>query len=102
VEPDDVLLGAALVDWAARERNRLAERQVRVEVDGPHDPEGMDPVYILRLRSSGNEAEATLFRGGMLLLGIYDDDAVEVRHSHVDASTPEDVTAALDALVTSV
>ncbi len=62
----------------------------------------MDPVYILRLRSSGDEAEALLFRGGTLLLATYDDAAVEVRQSHVDATSPDDITAALTALADAV
>ncbi len=91
----------ALAAWVAAEREQLEGREVRVEVDGPHDPVGMDPVYILRLRT-GNEAEAVLFRGGTLLLATYDEAAVEVRESHVDATSPEDVKAALTALAKSV
>ncbi len=97
VRVDDERLAAALAGWAASEREQLQQREVRVELDGPHDPVGMDPVYILRLRSSGNEAEALLFRGGALLLATYD-AAVEVRESHIDATSLEDITAALTAL----
>ena len=66
-----------------------------LDVDGPHSLVGMAPVHILRLRSSGNETEALLFRGGPLLLATYNDGAVEVYESHVNATSPEDVTAAL-------
>jgi hypothetical protein len=102
VAVDDERLAVALAEWARDRREELAERGVRVELEGPFDSMGMDPVYLLRLCSSGNEAEATLFRGGTLLLATSDDKATEVRQSHVDALVPSDVTAALTALAESV
>ena len=99
---DDEGLAAAFADWVREHRHELAERGVRVELEGPFDPMGMDPHYLLRLRSSGNEAEASLFRGGTLLLATYADEATDVRQSHVDAVVPSDVTAALTALGDSV
>lgn len=102
MEGDDERLATALAQWARDHREKLAARGVRVEVEGPFDPMGMDPVYLLRLRSSGNEAEASLFRGGTLLLATYDDAATDVRQSHVEAVAPSDVTAALTALADGV
>ncbi len=99
---DDERLARALAAWVATEREQLEGREVRLNVDGPYDPVGMDPVYILRLRSSGKEAEAVLFRGGTLLLATYDEAAAEVRESHVDAASPEEVKAALTALAEGV
>ncbi len=102
MEGDDERLSTALAEGVRDHRQELAQRGVRVEVEGPFDPMGMDPVYLLRLRGSGNEAEASLFRGGTLLLATYDDEATDVRQSHVDAVVPSDVTAALTALADSV
>ena len=99
---DDGALETALAEWAHKQREPLAKRGVQLELDGPFDPVGMDPVYLLRLRGSGNEAEASLFRGGTLLLATFDDAATEVRESHIEAVMAADVTAALSALADSV
>ena len=99
---DDDRLAEAVADWVRDHRDRLEQRGVRVEMQGPFDPMGMDPVYLLRLRSDVNEGEASLFRGGTLLLATYDDEATDMRESHVDAVVPSDVTAALTALAENV
>jgi hypothetical protein len=102
VEDLDARLAAALDGWVVDNREALVARGVKVVLDGPHDPMGMDPVYLLRLDSARAESEATLFRGGTLLLATVDKAMLTVRQSHVDAESELDVTAALTSLADDV
>lgn len=102
VDDLDERLAATLAAWVASNRDALTARGVQVVLDGPHDPMGMDPVYLLRLDSPRAEAEATLFRGGTVLLATVDKARRTVQQGHVDASEGRDVTEALARLADDV
>lgn len=102
VDDLDERLAASLDAWVASNRDALIARGVQVVLDGPHDPMGMDPVYLLRLDSARAEAEATLFRGGTVLLATLDKTSKTVRQGHVDASQERDLTEALTRLADDV
>ena len=70
---------------------------------GPRDEPGMDPVYILQLASERAEAQASLFRGGLLLRSRFDErTAAEIVSNSIAAVTGNDVTAALAHLAERV
>ncbi len=98
----DVRLAATLNAWVIGNREALTARGVHILLDGPHDPIGMDPVYLLRLDSARAEAEAVLFLGGTVLLATLDKVSKTVRQSHVDALAEHDVTGALTRLADDV
>jgi hypothetical protein len=63
----------------------------------------MDPVYILQLASEHAEAQASLFRGGLLLRSRFDTrTATEIVSNSIEAVTGDDVTAALAHLAERV
>ena len=97
-DADETLLEAA-ERWVEEHRDGLVARGVEVRVSGPHDPVGMDPVYVVGLKSEHAEVDASLFRGGTILLAGYDKStAAAMGPWHVDASIPGDVEAALTDL----
>lgn len=101
-DDDEGLLRAA-ERWVQENRDDLVERGVDVRVSRPHDPVGMDPVYVVGLNSEHAEAEASLFRGGTILLaGYVKSTATAMDPWHVDASSPGQVHAALTDLATRV
>jgi hypothetical protein len=70
---------------------------------GPRDEPGMDPVYLLQLASERAEAQASLFRGGLLLRSRFDKrTAPEIVSSSVAAVTEDDITAAMAYLAERV
>lgn len=62
------MLFAALERWWQASPEPLMRRGVAGTLQGPFEAPGMDPVYFLRLGSDRREAQAALFRGGILLL----------------------------------
>ena len=60
-ESRDIELGSALQAWVDAKADRW-----QVELIGPMEAIGMDPTWILRLRSDGLEADDCLFYGPVL------------------------------------
>jgi hypothetical protein len=102
-EQNDPVLFAAVERWWQINREPLAVRGVVTSLLGPSDEPGMGPVYILRLASNRAEAQASLFRGGLLLRSRFDKrTATEVVSNSIAAVTEDDITAALAHLAERV
>ena len=71
----------ALERWQESNRVPLFKRGVIVTLHGPFEALGMDPVYVLHLDSDSREAEASLFRKGILLLAGFDKESAEAETS---------------------
>src|ERR1700730_12639341 len=92
----DTILFAAVERWWQANREPLLSRGVTATLQGPLEAPGMDPVYILHLDSERREAEALLFRGGILLISGFDKRSMaEIESSSVDAAAEDDITTAL-------
>jgi hypothetical protein len=91
----DAILFTALERWWETNREPLMRRGVTGTLQGPLEAPGMDPVYFLRLESDRWEAEASLFRGGILLLAGFDKKTAEIENSSIEATAGSDLIAAL-------
>jgi hypothetical protein len=97
-DTDSTLLRAAEA-WVGSNTAALDRRGVSVHVSGPHDPCGMDPVYVVGLDSARAEVEARLFRGGTVLLAGYaKSEAAELEQWHAQVETAQGVLDVLDEL----
>jgi hypothetical protein len=95
-EQNDPVLFAVVERWWQINREPLAARGVVTSLLGPRDEPGMDPVYILQLASERAEAQASLFRGGLLIRSrFYKRTATEIVSNSIAAVTEDDITAAL-------
>jgi len=91
----DRVLFMALERWQEASRVPLLMQGVTVTLHGPFEALGMDPVYILHLDSDSREAEASLFRGGTVLLADLDKDSAEAQTSSIKVASDDELTALL-------
>jgi hypothetical protein len=102
-EQNDRVLFAAVERWWQVSRQPLAARGVATHLLGPRDEPGTGPVYILRLAGERAGAQASLFRGGLLLRSRFGKrTATEIVSNSVAAVTEDDITAALAYLAERV
>jgi hypothetical protein len=73
----------------------LLKRGVTATLHGPFEGPGMDPVYILHLDSGSREAEASLFRGGTLLLAGFYKGSAEAETSSIEVASEGELTTLL-------
>ncbi len=95
VADPDAILFAVLERWWEANREPLTIRGVTGTLQGPLQAPGMDPVYFLRLESDRRDAEASLFRGGILLLASFDKQTAVIENSSIEAAAGDDLIAAL-------
>jgi hypothetical protein len=93
----DGILFQEIERWWDANRASLAAGGTVAVLQGPFEAVGMDPVYIVRLDSGHREAEAHLFRGGILLLySLGRNEPVGVENDAVDITSAGELTETLD------
>ena len=87
----------ALEEWYRLARRTLVPSGFDLSLIGPLDDSGMEPRYFVPLLGADQEGEAVLFRGGELLLAVFEGtEPRNVQDWHVHCDSGQEIVDALD------